>query len=127
MALLPLPGHPCTQVSGFGLVGGYRGDSFAPKTDVDAGRLQECRSKRRIDLTPGKAELEDRVVRAGLDLRGQHSRGRLPGLAAVSTLLHDDDPAAAERQFPGAGGPDRAPSYNRNICRRSHLYFDETF
>lgn len=126
VTLLPLPGHPRAQVPGFGLVGGHPGDSFSPKTDVDSGPLQECRSKRRVELTPGKAELEDWVLRVGLDLGGQHARGSLPGLTAVSTLLHHNDAAAAERQFPGAGRPDGATTYNRNIGRSSHLYFDET-
>ena len=51
------------------------------------GRLQECRSERRVELAAGKAELEHWVLGLGLDLGGQHARGRLPGLTAVSALL----------------------------------------
>ena len=76
------------------------GDPFAPETDVDAGGLAERRGERGVELPTGQAQLEQRVVGVGLDLRGEHAGGGAPG------LTHRRRPAPA----PATRRPARASS-----------------
>ena len=100
-----------------------------PGTDHDVHRLGDDLVVRLpvVAWATGQAELEQRVVVAGLDLRGQHTRRGMPSLAHLTARVEHQRPPAGQGQLPSAGGPYRAAAHDDNIVARSHLYSYETF
>ena len=122
MPLLPLPGHLRPQVAGFVLVRRGPGDALAPEPDVDAGGLPQRLGQRAVELPGRQSQLQERVLRLGLQLRGQHSRRRLPSLALLALGIEHQHAAPGQRQLPGAGGAYRPTTHHDNIVGSSHLY-----
>jgi len=86
---------------------------------VFTGKLPELV---RLYETEG-TELQQRILGTGLDLGRQHAGGGSPRLSLVTSRLEELHPPSGERQFPGAGRPDRARAHYHNVVRCSHLYF----
>ncbi len=81
-------------------------------------------SSRWAVVLPGRQpQLEQGIVLARLDLGGQHPGCGLPSLAALALGIEHQNAAPAERQLPGARGPDRPTTHHDNIVGSSHLSF----
>jgi hypothetical protein len=72
-------------------------------------------------LPRGEAQLQQRVLLISLDLGREHAGGSLPCLPGLTLGVEHDHTAAAERQLPGARGPDRAAADHDNIRGNRHL------
>src|SRR5438045_2008235 len=122
-AVLPLPGTTRPQIGRLGLGRRDVRDALAPETDVDAGAVAERAREGGIELAAGEAQLQQRIVGVGLDLRCQHAGGGAPALAHVTVRVEHQDAAASQRELPRRGRTYRSATHDDNIVVRSHLYF----
>jgi len=108
------------QLSGFPIIARDPGNTLLPETDIYAGALPQGCRERRVVISRGDAEPEQRIGPIGLDLRGEHAGGRPPRLAGVAAWLEDEHAAPGSRELPGAGGSDGAAANYDHVMGGRH-------
>jgi hypothetical protein len=115
MTLLTLPGDPGFEGGYISLIFRDPRDTLLPESDIYSGTLLEWSGDFLVPFPAGKAQIEDRIVQIGLDLRRQHAGRCAPGRSLVSAALDDQDLPAGTRQFSGARGPYHAAADDYNF------------